>query len=244
MRSRLITAAFDHPTGDAATTFARHLRETLDLDEADRNACLDFFPRVHLARTDRETQKVVDDLAAARQVERHKLEHGLSIMGFFVKALLSEALPDNDPGLWADDLQELGWVDDSSRAAFEAMLESVRSRLLPQMRPLVDEKRAAAAVLPSFESLGITVEVRAIRKDVYRWGTRIEEYRPEVLGTTSIACVHIGMDVGMPKDIYFQADEKDLDNIIASFVATKKDMAALRAYLKLDDSGRVQEANG
>jgi hypothetical protein len=54
-----------------------------------------------------------------------------------------------------------------------------------------------------------------------------------------MASVHVGVDEGLPESFYFQMDEKDVDNFIASLVAANREMTALREYLNLDDEGRV-----
>ena len=92
--------------------------------------------------------------------------------------------------------------------------------------------------MPTFTRLGVTVEVRPVRGERYHWGTPVEDYEPEMLGSIEIASINIGVDEGTPKDLYFQADENDLDDIISSLRAAKKEMAALREYLGLDASSR------
>jgi hypothetical protein len=94
-------------------------------------------------------------------------------------------------------------------------------------------------VLPFFKSLGCTVEVRPIRKDVFRWGQSVETYAPEILGTVMVASIHIGVDEGAMEDFYFQASERDIDNIIDSLRVAKKEMTAMREYLRLDSTGNI-----
>jgi hypothetical protein len=98
------------------------------------------------------------------------------------------------------------------------------------------EKRqriAERGVLPVFDSFGITIEARPIRDGRYRWGNSIDAYEPSILGAVFIASIHIGVDEGSPKDFYFQADRVDLDNMIASLQAAKKEIDAFGRYLKV-----------
>ncbi len=244
MKSRLFAAVFDDREGDNAKTFQRHLRETLALSDEDRDACLDALPQIRLARTTGEMKQVVDALVRNRPVGRSKLEHAIGVMSFLLDALLTDDVPDSDPPLWADDLEhELGWLDETTRPPFEQMLQRLHKDAARKLEPEIRRRRAAGGVLPTLKTFGITVELRAVRKDFYRSGTPIEAYRPQILDTTMIASVHVGVDVGTPDDFYFQADEDDIDYLINCLKAAKKDMKALRAYLNLGGTGKEQIAD-
>lgn len=245
MKSRLFSVVFDDRERDHAKAFQRHLRETLALSDEDRNACLDVLPKIRLAQTDTETRRVVDGLARKRSVERSKLEHAIGVMSFLLDALLSDDVPDSDPPLWADDLEhELGWLDEkNTRPIFEQMLERLQTGAAAKLEPEIRRRRAAGGVLPTLKSFGITVEVRAVRKGIFRWGSPIEAYQPQVIDTTMVASINIGVTEGTPDEFYFQADESDIDYLISSLKAAKKDMKALRAYLNLNDTGKEQVAD-
>jgi hypothetical protein len=238
MQSRLFTTVFDNPEGDNAKTFARHLRETLQLGEERCRMCVDALPQLSNARTPTQEREFVSDLASKSGITRSTLAHALSVIKFLSDSLVVEGIPDNDSDLWASDLQELGWVDDELRLAFDSLLErltSARSDL--QFRK--HERRATGGVLPCFTSLGYTVEVRPIREKIFRWGERVEEYEPKILGTVLVTSIHIGVDEGPTEGLYFQTDEEDIDNIIDSLRAAKKEMAALRKFLRVDSTGTI-----
>ena len=78
--------------------------------------------------------------------------------------------------------------------------------------------------------------MRAVREDIYRWGTPLDAYTPAVMDVTPIASIHIGVDEGTPENFYFQVDEDDIDYLVSVLLAAKKDIAALRAYLRLKDA--------
>jgi len=240
MKSRLLTTVFDDPEADAAKQFARDLRETLGLSEDQRKTCVDAFPEVKLTRTTTQERAVVGNLATKLEIPRSGLEHALNVINFFAEALLSDAIPNGDCDLWADDLDELGWIDHASRPAFEALLDqltSASSDLQFQKR----RRGAAGGVLPSFQSMGCTVEVRPIRKTIFRWGQDVAQYTPEILGTVMVASVHVGVDEGAVKDFYFQADDVAIDNIIDSLRAAKKEMAALGQFLNLGSTHKASK---
>ncbi len=234
MKSRLFTTAFDDPDSEKAKAFARHLGEALAIADHDLAACLDVVPRIALARTDNEIERLIEELADGRKASRHQLAHTLSVMHFLLDALLSKDVPDSDAQLWADDLEERGWLEASLRPRFERMVERISSDLLLRVQPALKRRRAAGGVLPSFSGCGMTVEVRPVREGFYRRGTSIEDYEPKIVDTSIVTSIHIAVDEGSPEHFYFQADEDDIDYLINMLKAAKKEAAAVRAYLKID----------
>lgn len=238
MRSKLLSTVFDDPEASNAKRFERHLRETMSLTEVHRNRCIAALSDVKSARTDTQTKLIVEALAEETGVSHSILEHALSILSFWTDALISDSLPGEDYSLWCSDLSDLGWIDDGQRSEFNSMLDrliDLSSEMLLQSK----ERSATGGVFPRFQSMGCTVELRPIRKRLFRWGESVEGFQPEILGTVLIASVSIGVDDGPVRDFYFQADETDIDNIIDSFRAAKKEMAAFREHIRLDQLERV-----
>lgn len=235
MKSRLISAVLDTPDSDEAKTFARDLADVLGLAEEDRQACLSALPSIHLAQTDAEKVRLFEPLAKDCQVDRDRVGRALGVMDYLLTAFLSDNIPDSDWESWASDLQEAGHLDTSTRPVFETMVAIIRSELATQVEPESRRRRAAAGVLPVFTGCGVTVEVRSVTEDSYCPGTPIEEFEPRILDTTTVASVAIGLDVGPLEEVFFQADESDIDYLINVFQAAKKEMAALRRFLKLEE---------
>jgi len=86
-------------------------------------------------------------------------------------------------------------------------------------------------VLPGLKTCGTTVEMRAVQKDLYRWGTSVQEYESEILDTAGVISVHIGLDEGTPRDFYFQMSENDLEDLISQLKAARKDLHALTQFI-------------
>ncbi len=243
LKSRLLVAFSDDLESDGAKAFARHLRGLLlGLDESTRDKCVASLGKVRQTRTALEKDRMIDSLAPGDPSQRALVKHSLSVLNFLVDALLSDNIPADDHRNWSSDLAILGWLDSKSQPVFDSLLGELTSRYLAKLQAQDRRRRAEGGVLPVFKSLGITVEARAVRKDPYRWGTPLEGeggYIPEIIGTTMIASVHIGVDVGFPENFYYQMDEADIDDFVASLMAAKKEMAALRQYLNLDAEGEV-----
>lgn len=231
MNSRLIPIAFDDTEGEDARAFREHLRELLQLSPADLDRCLNALSEVQLTRTTRQRRDLFDRLAKASDAEAYQLIRSVSALKFFVDALLSGEIPDDDHRHWTEDLLELQWIEEEQRESLESIIQRLVRDYLSSLDVQSRERSAKGGVLPTFRVIGYTVEVRPIRKDIYRWGADVEDYQPEIMGTVEVASIHLGVDEGPVSDIYFQADEDDVDGIIAALTALKKDMAALRQHL-------------
>lgn len=230
MAARLITLTFDDPSSDVARSFSRHLQDLLNLSEDDIDKCLEAMPAIRLTRTKTQQHNAIDLLANKCAAETHSVLHAISVINFFVDGLLSDQLPEKDHETWADDLIEKKLLEPEQAGKFRSIIDIlVQNR--SNMQRQADEQRSSAGVLPSFKTFGYTVEVRPVRKEVYHWGTELANYHPEILGTVQVASIHIGVDEGVVKDIYFQVDEAAVDEIISSLQAAKKDFEAFREYL-------------
>lgn len=245
MKSRVFTLLTRDPESPGAKAFARDLAAILVLSEEAREACIQTLPAIRVPQTSYEKQRRIKELVQQEGLDRNRIEQSLSVLDFFADALISEDIPESDHEFWLADLAELGWIDNDSRPAFEALVSRLASAdYVSLLRRQSQQLRAQGGVLPTFNSLGITVEVRPVRTNRYRWGTPVKGYFPEIVGTTGVTSIHIGLDEGTPRDFYFQADETDLDKMISSLLAAKKDMAAFRKFLRLDSTGTVISNGG
>jgi hypothetical protein len=234
MKSVLFTILFRDPEAAGAKAFRRHLADLLALDETVRTACLEALPRIRLSQLESDRRRLAEDLANEHKVGLDKLTNSLGAMIFLLDALLGRDIPPSDVLLWSDDLVEIGALDESNRAVLEAVLTQIKSAVLSEVRPKVRQRRAAAGVFPTFTGVGYTVEMRAVREDSFRPGMPIETFVPQIVDTTMVASLHMSVDEGTPKEFYFQADESDIDYLLGMLQAAKKEMAALRAFLRVD----------
>lgn len=241
LKSRLLTLLLDGADAERVQAFARDIGYLLALEPAARRLCLEALPRARSARTTSAFKQIVEGLSASLpDVPRNRIELMIRAANFLVDGLLSENVPKGDESLWVDDLiSELRWIDESQRTDFGDLLGTLK-QLAPRIEAEEREERTREGILPTFKSLGITVELRAIGRDHYRWGTPVDAYAPQILGVVGLFSIHIGLDAGNPKDIYFQADETSINNMVASLQAARKDLAALRVHLNVDQVGGLR----
>lgn len=236
MSSELIPLVFDDPQSEKARAFAKHLQELLSLSDSDRKECLLALSEFRLTRTNAQQRQALDNLSNKCTAERHQVAHAISVLTFFLDGLLQETIPDDDYEYWVDDISDRKWLQGDQSVQLRNILDCIVRDYLPTIRVQVQERRTTGGVLPMFKSFGYTVEVRPIRKEIFRWGNKVSEYEPEILGTVQVASISIGVDEGLVEDIYFQADANGVDNMLSSLQALQKEMAAFDRYLNLSDS--------
>lgn len=195
MKSRLIPAIPDDR--DQGAAFKRHLGELLSLNRESLAAVLQALPAYRLARTTRLSNKLVTELADSTPTDRATILHSLHVLQFFLDALLNDEIPPEDSQYWGEDLVLLKWLPPGLLSHFNSLAAKLQTEIFPDIEVKIQERRAASRVVPTLRSFGVTVDLRAIRKDFYRWGSPLKEYLPEVMGLTPVFSVHIGVDAGL-----------------------------------------------
>ena len=212
--------------------FATHLRQLLDVSDEARKACIASLADASLAETDTEREAVTVPLAKRTGLTHVEQNSVLNVLRFFalkmIHALEEESLKDDDPEKWGADLCALELITESERPAFVEALRSVEADVLPRLKEERRRRFYTTGVFPHLKSLGTTVELRGIQEDEYDWSKSVEDYTPNFIGLTPVASIHIGLRKADPEDIYFQLDERDLERVIDSLVAVRKDIEELK----------------
>lgn len=215
--------------------FRAHLRATLDLSAEQRDACIEALPSLRLAQMSNERDKITGQLADKTGLTHVVLGHALNVMQFFLNKLIQvldeDLLQGDDSEKWAQDLIVRKCMSESERSTFIEMVNSLSEKVVPKVRGEVRRREFVNGVLPCFRSFGTTVEMRAVLKETYDWLQPYEDYSPEVLDVTPVVSMHIGLNRGTPSDVFFQVEERDLDLLINSLEATKKELFVLREFL-------------
>ena len=235
MRSKLITALTEDSQGSGTKRFRDHLRAALELvkKEGDQEKVLTALPGIYVAESKRQKQVLVESLAATCQSGLDVVVKTVSVLTFFLDALTSSEISDEDPDYWVDDLVEDGAIHEEERSVLNSLVEALRERILPEIKPTAMRQEAEGGVLPAFAGCGFTVEVRSVSEDFYRRGTDLSKFKPKVVGHATIASFHIALDVGQPSDFYFQTCLDDIEYLIKMLTAAKMEMAAFEEHLTL-----------
>jgi hypothetical protein len=108
---------------------------------------------------------------------------------------------------------------------------------LTYLQPYFDKKRLDVYKIranTSFQDVTYACDLRARFKEDYNYNEiSIENYEPEILDVVPLITIQftIGDSEG-DRNIWFQADEQDLDKIISSLLAAQKELKKLSAFQK------------
>lgn len=126
-----------------------------------------------------------------------------------------------------------GWTEsfrsiaDESSSDKEADHRKFRSIVLAasELEDDLSKSRSVAGVLPILDSIGHTVELRAVNKQKYKLGVGIDEYAPEYIDFVPMASFILRTDD--EEKLYFQVNKSGLKKLIDLLNVAKKDMDAV-----------------
>ncbi|MBN2559965.1 MAG: hypothetical protein JXQ75_03435 [Phycisphaerae bacterium] len=229
LKSRLFSK-FD-PAEKDNDLFGKHLRKALDLVPGQMVACIDALADLRLARIEPEKDRLLDSLERETRLPQTELAQVIAVTRFFLDRMLRDEYKHDTSEQWADDLVTLRQIEESTRPLFVSMVDRIRSDVLPKVESAIRRRAYGEGVLPGLKTCGTTVEMRAVQKGRYRWGTAIKEYEPRILDVAGVVSVHIGLNEGTPRDFYFQMSEDDLQLLIRELEAARKDLWALSEFV-------------
>ena len=143
----------------------------------------------------------------------------VSLAQVLVNAQLNPLTKDEHASDVVDDLLELaGEVGpDVDRSRLEAFVKYTWAQIEP-IKLARDQAKLTSGVLPSFESIATTVELRAMFDASFDPQTSLEQYRPKLVGQIPIASIRLRTD---EEEVYaFQCDRTDLELLINNLRAT------------------------
>lgn len=244
--SRLFSS-FDPSDSDNAQ-FTKDLRALLDLTDEQAKALLEQFPAFRLARTPNRERQILDELEDLTKLSRLELSQSLNILTFFLDRLLAddvkEETTDTTLKHWVHDLATLNLISRGQQEVLLCRLIPIAQEIAPKFASEIARRQFAGGVLPTLRGCGTTVELRGVLKRPYKWGLEGSQvqYEPEVTDLVGIVSIKLRVDEGEPSSFYFQVEEPELDLLIGSLTAAKKDLAALREFKASTDVG--DEATG
>jgi hypothetical protein len=220
MKSKLFQR-FD-PNDVPDKKFAQDLSLLLSLSPEQWNSIVAALTPILSARTESERKPIVEKLEVDTGLARTALGKATNLAGFFLSAFNDEDIKDEDPSLWADDLLSISLLTTDHRERFLLFVDCLKSQALDDIEVLERRRKAESGVLPAFTGASTTVELRAVFKKIYKWGTPINDYSPECEDLTPIVSVAIAADSGIAKRFTFQATPEEIEYLICELQAALK----------------------
>ena len=167
-------------------------------------------------------------VAEAVDVSETAATRALRCLSFLSRAVGSASSEESEQG-FLDALQrtakdaEQPPLTDEEAHEMVAFLHSLGERR-GEIRKSLSELRAKQGVLPIFESLHWTVEMRGVR-------ILADDDSPgELVGMVPIASVRLKCDVGNPNDFFFQLSEDGIEELTDRLGDLREELRALKKY--------------
>lgn len=209
--------------------FNEDLKFLWDVPDNQRKAIFPYIAEIYKTETPADREIALDK--AIKEVAGNA-EDNLRIINLLLFIYSSWNPLQDTPSNFVKDLDDLHLLPIEKREdamafllEFFSIIEADNTRRLKKM--------FAGSVLPSFIGVDTIVDFRSIIKQPYgsTLDDRIENYNPECLDFIPIVLIQIERDTLSPKTFEFQCEEDDLDMLINSLQAAKKDLEASKNAL-------------
>ena len=186
-----------------------------------RRAFLPLIADIFKAETLADRQIVIDK---ALEEIGGNAEENLKIINLLLFIYQSWNPTQDTPSNFVKDIEDLHLLPVERRAETMAFLLEFFS-ILEEDNPRRLKKFFARAVLPSFTSIETIIDFRSIIKRPYVSivGRNIKDYNPECMDFTPIILIKLERD-STPETFEFQCEEKEVNILIETLQAAKKDL--------------------
>lgn len=226
MKSRLFSN-FD-PASETGRAISRDLKVLIRLYENGKGkdkveACMDRIPEIAETMTSRQVVVIAENLARDREgMSRGDVIPSLQILRHLTERLTDEEAECDSSSDLADDLVEVGILEDARKRYFVDIIDDIRTKILPKYKKIKRKKQFSSGVLPSLKSFGTTVELRAVLENDFRIGMSSIEYDPGIYDFIPVISIILRTDSGIPDTFTFQASKEETIALIEELRAAVK----------------------
>jgi len=207
---------------DLTESFKENLEFLWEFPEEGRKAILPYLTEIFKTETKAEREIALDK--AIKEIGGNT-EKNLRIIELLLQIYSSWNPIQDTPSNFVKDLEDLHFIPIEKRddvlaflLEFFSIVEADNSRRLKKIH--------AGMILPSFIGFHSIVEFRPIIKKPFgtSLNNRIENYNPECIDFIPVFIVQIERDDVQPRTFEFQCEESDIDKMINTLQAVKKDL--------------------
>lgn len=227
MKSNLFSS-FD-PKNKDNDKFIDDLKRLMGANETQRNLIVQAFPELYREESVSKREPLMNNLAQKTGLDRLDIGSAYAFIEFMLNQLDNDRVDvaADSPESWTDDLLSLGILEPDLAPAFTDFTRAIKQQAEKDLLSIKKERVYEAGILPSLAGVGTTVELRGIFDKEYHLGTPIAEYAPQVRTVTPIVSILIHVTRGSPRDFMFQATLNDVDALIGTLEAAKKEVMTL-----------------
>jgi len=229
MRTMLFLG-FD-PNLDRNKQFLRDLRSLIILDADKRRKLLEAVFEVLDIKSDNARKERIERLAKETKVSLPEIYSALESCSFLVEHLAKDECKEDKSTDLGEDLRELTGITEAETNRFVEVVENIKHDAVDRYKVQRMKKAFEAGVLPSLQSCGATVEIRALIEDRYHFGMDPDKYKPTITGYAPVISINLSVDSGVLNEFIFQATPEEVRFLIGKLRATLTEVEAFENYI-------------
>jgi hypothetical protein len=228
MKSKLFSS-FD-PSHKDNSDFLLDFHSLMEASAQQREAVLESLPFLLKATTDKEMEVITNDLVDKTGLNRISIKRISAFLAFFVTQLNDDKIniKADTVDLWSSDLLSLGILKNEQSSDFCAFMQSTKKMIIDTILPQMKVDLYESGVLPRWKGIGTSVELRGVFDAEFHFGDVLSNFSPKLTSISPIISVVITLSGGDPERFSFQIKLSQLDLLIDSLEAARKQATILR----------------
>ncbi len=227
MESKLFQ--YFNPLGEENKSFLSDFKYVLEATPDQLNQVIHTLPEFLKAPNRTQSDPILDKMSTETGLPRIALGPIIRIGNFMSSSINDQRddISDDSPEAWANDLLSVGIIEEKQLLAIVKFFQLIVEINDSEIKSVQLDRRAESGVLPVFEAMGTTVELRGVFDTVHRLGMPIDNYSPSLVNIVPIISVSLRVDSGDHTHFTFQSSLEDLGDIINKLEAAKKEASIL-----------------
>ncbi len=213
--------------------FSTDLVELLQLSQSQLDALVKSLPEYLESTTKPKKSALISDIAQSTGILQYRLDSLIAILIFFLAQMEDDEISVDEPDAWMQDLQELGVLSDENSVTFLRLIQELKTSTIERFSRIRRIQLETGGVLPSFSSIGYTVEMRGVFSEDYESWKPLETYSPKLLDLVPVASISIGIRGEAKSEVAFQASLDQIDIMLGHLNAAKKLLLQMKSGIEL-----------
>jgi len=194
--------------------FVTDLRDFIGLEKKEADFLLSQVVPFSLCRYMYERDVLVEKIAKQRSLDLSRVKNSLAVLRFFLERIVDADFAGDSVDLWISDLKESEIMNSNEIGYFQNILKNVWSIALNDYKMERKKENALIGVLPNFQGVSHSVELRGVLENDYHPGMDIKSYSPQIIDVVPIISIRIAIQSESQKEMIFQASKRDIQDLI------------------------------
>lgn len=207
-------------TNDLNKPFVNDFIDTFGFKQSDLEVIIKNLPAYIAQKKEESQQEELARIAGLINADKQQTETALDFLYYFFTFTERNEFRDEKIEDWADDLFQLPELSGIDRDLFIDTIRLMKTRDYDLINRARLFEVYQAGVLPRFDSLQTTIELRAVVEERYRSGNAVANYQPKVIDLIPIISCNLSTDSSENSHLFFQATIEDINTLITELEAS------------------------